>query len=112
MKAYPFMICLSVAICLAWLQPALAGQGTNEPIPKTGSDGPKSNVSRRVGVDEFERLWQDKNPVLDVRTKKEFEAGHIPGAMNLDVNSPEFTQKVSALDKKKTYLVHCAAGVR
>ncbi len=65
-----------------------------------------------MGVDEFEKLWQDKNQVMDVRTKKEFEGGHIPGAVNLDVNSPEFAQKVSALDKKKTYLVHCAAGVR
>lgn len=108
----PFVVSLCIAICLAWIPPALGGQGTNEPIPEAGSAVQKSNVARRVGVDEFERLWQEKNPVLDVRTKKEFDAGHIPGAVNLDVNSPEFIQRVSALDKKKTYLVHCAAGVR
>jgi len=68
---------------------------------------------RDVGVEEFERLWKDKKGmVLDVRTPKEFEAGHIPGAVNIDVNSPEFDKKVAELDKDKLYLVHCASGVR
>jgi len=50
--------------------------------------------------------------VLDVRTAEEFEAGQIAGAVNLDVMSPGFEQKAGALDKRKTYLVHCASGVR
>ena len=66
-----------------------------------------------VGVAEFEKLRADKkNVVLDVRTSNEFAAGHIPGAINLDVNSTDFEQKVAGLDKGKNYLVHCAAGVR
>jgi rhodanese-related sulfurtransferase len=73
----------------------------------------KPGPPRRVGVDEFAQLWRHKqNVVLDVRTKQEFAAGHIPGAMNLDVNTPDFEQKVAALDTNKVYLVHCAAGVR
>jgi rhodanese-related sulfurtransferase len=68
---------------------------------------------RNVGVAEFEKLRADKkNVVLDVRTSNEFAAGHIPGAINLDVNSADFEQKVTGLDKSKSYLVHCAAGVR
>src|SRR5258706_6027351 len=68
---------------------------------------------RDVVVEEFEKLWKDKKgTVLDVRTAKEFEAGHIPGAVNIDVNSPEFEKKVAELDKDKPYLVHCASGVR
>ena len=68
---------------------------------------------KNVGVDEFEKLAADKkNVVLDVRTASEFDAGHIPGAKNLDVNSPDFEKKAAALDKSKVYLVHCAAGVR
>lgn len=68
---------------------------------------------QNVNVEQFEKLRADrKNVVLDVRTKKEYEAGHIPGAVNIDVNSPEFQEKTAKLDKSKTYLVHCAAGGR
>jgi len=73
----------------------------------------QTNSVRRVSVDEFEKLWQAKtNVVLDVRTEKEFAAGHIPGAKNLDINSADFDEKLAKLDKSKTYLVHCAAGGR
>ncbi len=73
----------------------------------------ETNAVRRVSVDEFEKLWQAKtNVVLDVRTEKEFTAGHIPGATNLNLNSADFDEKLAKLDKTKTYLVHCAAGGR
>ena len=68
---------------------------------------------KRVDVEEFDKLRADKsNVVLDVRTEKEFKAGHIPGAVHIDINSPDFDEKVGKLDKNKTYLVHCAAGGR
>ncbi len=74
------------------------------PLPKT---------VKNVGVEDFAQLIAARtNVVLDVRTAAEFQAGHIPGAINLDFNSPDFAKKVAALDKSKTYLVHCAGGVR
>jgi len=99
-----------IVLALAVVQAALGGPGTNEPALKPAL---KAGLARKVDVDEFEKLWQDKkNVVLDVRSKKEFEAGHIPGAVNLDVNAADFDQKVAELQKDKVYLVHCAAGVR
>jgi len=77
-----------------------------------GAAEPKP-THQKLDVAQFEKLRSDKaNVLLDVRTKKEFEAGHIPGAINIDINSPDFSQKVAQLDKKKTYLVHCAVGRR
>src|SRR3954468_14892505 len=74
---------------------------------------PDTKGFKNVNVEEFDKLRADKkNVVLDVRTKREFEAGHIPGAVNIDVNAPDFDKKVAKLDKSKTYLVHCAGGVR
>ena len=68
---------------------------------------------RNVTVEEFDKLREDKkNVVLDVRTRKEYDAGHIPGAVLLDWNGPDFAKKAAELDRSKTYLVHCAAGVR
>ena len=73
----------------------------------------KQNAVKRVDVEQFDKLRANhQNLVLDVRTEKEFKAGHIPGAINIDVNGPEFERKIAKLDKSKTYLVHCAAGVR
>ena len=78
-----------------------------------GKKEPAASVFKNVGVDEFEKLAADKkNIVLDVRTASEFAGGHISGAANLDVNSPDFEKQAAALDKSKVYLVHCAAGVR
>ena len=82
-----------------------------------GAESPKSPADakgfKNVDVNEFEKLAANKqNQVLDVRTPAEFAKGHLPGAVNIDINGAEFEQKIAALDKKKTYLVHCAAGAR
>lgn len=68
---------------------------------------------QRVDVAEFDRLrLATKAVILDVRTPEEFAAGHIPGALNIDVNEPDFEEKVKHLDLNQPYLVHCAAGGR
>src|SRR5207247_5153766 len=52
---------------------------------------------KNVGVAEFEKLRADKkNRLLDVRTPDEFAAGHIPGAVNIDITAPDFEKKNSA----------------
>ncbi len=50
--------------------------------------------------------------VLDVRTPEEFSENRIKGAKNLDLAAATFEKDVAALDRNKTYLVHCAAGGR
>lgn len=76
--------------------------------PAAGSPGFKN-----IGVEEFAKLASDKaNTILDVRTPQEYEAGHLAGAVNIDINAPDFANRIKALDKNKTYLVHCAGGVR
>jgi phage shock protein E len=84
-------------------------------ISLLGADAPATRPAGRrdVGVDEFEKLWKEKKGVvLDVRSAKEYQAGHIPGAVNIDVNATDIDKKLAGLDKEKTYLVHCASGVR
>ncbi len=57
------------------------------------------------------QLDDDRFVVLDVRTADEYRAGHIPGAMNVDVTDAGFSAGVSNLDRTKTYVVHCGANV-
>jgi phage shock protein E len=50
--------------------------------------------------------------ILDVRTKAEFDEGHIANAININVESNEFLSEISKLDKSKTYAVYCRSGRR
>lgn len=72
-----------------------------------------TTVVKRVNVEEYDKLRANTNHViLDVRSAAEFEKGHVPGAVNLDISSTQFADKAAALDKSKTYLVNCAVGMR
>ena len=84
-------------------------------LPAWSADAPITSpgAARRIGIEEYEKLRANTNAVLlDVRSKAEFEKGRIPGAINIDINSTGFPEAVGALDKRKTYLVNCAVGMR
>jgi phage shock protein E len=75
-----------------------------------GEDKP---VHKDVKADEFERLAKEPETViLDVRSPKEYAAGHIKNSVLIDFNAKDFEEKVKQLDRAKTYLVHCAVGGR
>ncbi len=50
--------------------------------------------------------------ILDIRTSKEFQQGHIPGAINIDYLGGHFEQQISELDRNAQYLVYCRSGNR
>jgi rhodanese-related sulfurtransferase len=49
---------------------------------------------------------------IDVRTPEEFAAGHIEGAVNYNVEGPDFGAQIAALDPAGTYAVYCRSGNR
>ncbi|MHC1767892.1 MAG: rhodanese-like domain-containing protein [Verrucomicrobiia bacterium] len=91
---------------------------TAEPAPsppaaRQGTSGTAPQKIKNVTSAEFEAMRAKSNTVvLDVRTAKEFAAGRIPNAVNIDIKSPDFEKKVKELDSQKIYLVHCATGRR
>ncbi len=64
----------------------------------------KQLIDRNAGKTDF--------VVLDIRTPKEFKAGHIPGAIMLDYYSPGFKKGLQQLDRSKRYLIYCRTGNR
>ena len=50
--------------------------------------------------------------LVDVRTPSEYISGHLQGAVNLDVEDPNFAQSIAALDKTTHYAVYCRSGRR
>jgi rhodanese-related sulfurtransferase len=50
--------------------------------------------------------------VIDVRTPAEFATGHLEGALNIDVQSPDFAAQINELDPDATYFIYCRSGNR
>ncbi len=50
--------------------------------------------------------------ILDVRKPDEFESGHLPGAVNINILGPDFHEQIEMLDTDKPYYVYCKSGGR
>jgi len=50
--------------------------------------------------------------IIDVRTPQEFAEGHLEGAVNIDVQSPEFDSIVANLPTDGEYFIYCRSGNR
>jgi len=57
-------------------------------------------------------LETEKPVLLDVRTPDEYAAGHIENAVNMDYYAPDFSDRLSKLDKTAKYLIYCRSGKR
>lgn len=50
--------------------------------------------------------------LIDVRTEKEWQQGHLKNAQNFEINNPSWDLQTSTLDKTKPVYVYCAKGGR
>jgi rhodanese-related sulfurtransferase len=71
--------------------------------------GTTTDVSVTQAIDI---VAQEDMNILDVRTPAEFAAGHLEGAVNIDVQSPSFDAAVSQLPKDEEWFVYCRSGNR
>lgn len=68
----------------------------------------------RITAQEFqERVTEQPGVIIDVRTQKEYDAGHLAEAdRNLDLLNGDFEASLDSLDKEKTYYLYCRSGNR
>ena len=50
--------------------------------------------------------------LIDVRTHEEFLAGHIEGAINIDVTAADFASIINQFPKKGPVYLYCRSGKR
>ena len=74
----------------------------------------KTSGYRNVTTDVFESQIKSENvQILDVRTKKEFDEGHLAEAKQIDIRNEDFMKTArTVLDKSKTIAVYCRSGKR
>jgi rhodanese-related sulfurtransferase/rubrerythrin len=69
---------------------------------------------KSIDANQAKTFLADKNvdevTVLDVRQPKEYESGHIPGAVLAPL--PDLTDYMDRIDRNKPVLVYCAVGGR
>ena len=69
-------------------------------------------VSTTTAQEWLKAATQPGVVIVDVRTPAEYAAGHVDGAVNLDVQAADFTTKLADLDPKGTYAIYCQSGRR
>ena len=80
---------------------------------KSNADIPNNTYEKITMSEGLARMESDENYILlDVRRADEFEAGHMPGAVNLP-NEEIGTEEIPSLpDKAQTIYIYCRSGNR
>jgi len=76
----------------------------------SGGGSPSENCL--IKPEQFIKADKNAAVILDVRTQREYEYGHLEGAILMDIYSRDFKDKINQLDKGKKYFVYCKTGIR
>lgn len=59
---------------------------------------------------DFKAMVASGAVIVDVRTRGEYQGGHVKGSINIPLN--ELTQSLAKLSPSKTIITCCASGMR
>jgi rhodanese-related sulfurtransferase len=90
-------------LCLGFVLPALGTRDGTRIVAVSAKEA-ANLIDKHNGNPGF--------AILDIRTPDEFQSGHLSNAISIDFYSQDFAEKLSRLDKEKTYLVYCRTGNR
>lgn len=74
----------------------------------------KSSAAEEIDYAALQKLLKREQEIilLDVRTKEEFDSGHIPGAILLPYDEVEKRAAEVLPDKERTIVLYCRSGRR
>ena len=81
----------------------------------TGASTPQHKTTfAQVSSAEAAQMMKDETgyAIVDVRTPSEFADGHIPGAINIPVETIGSSEPAELVDKDQLILVYCRSGNR
>lgn len=69
------------------------------------------NEVRTVDAKQFKvEIANPDVQLIDVRSNDLYSEGHIPGAVNIALESPDFLSQIETLNKNNTVAVYCRGG--
>ncbi len=72
----------------------------------------KDNVEKLSPAQFKSKIDENKYTLIDVRTAKEFNSGHIQGAVNVDCYSSDFQKEIMKYKNEDAVLIYCQVGGR
>ncbi len=107
---------LSLAIVITGLIVGIGACSSGTPAPAVSAGAAVAAAPEKVNTKISPADYQSKfgagseHLLLDVRTPEEFASGHIPGAVNISVDS--LSQRLSEVPQDKPVVVYCRSGNR
>lgn len=105
---------LSLFACADAHEVGMEATGTDAPLASNPGEATRSgDAIARIEPSELAARLQSPASaplVLDVRTKTEFDAGHIPGALHIPHD--ELANRLAEIDATNGVAVHCMVGPR
>ncbi|WP_424961054.1 rhodanese-like domain-containing protein [Ekhidna sp.] len=68
--------------------------------------------SEVISAEKLIELKSEGIKVIDIRTKGEYDQGHIPGVIHIDFLGDDFLEKIRKEGASEPIIIHCASGGR
>jgi len=76
---------------------------------KKNADG--TPVVQDISAQELNAI-ENEILLIDVRTPREYQSGHLKNAINIDYSSSDFKNKIAELPKDQEIYLYCKSGMR
>ncbi|GEM_PF-1103583 len=84
--------------------------------PKASPSSQQAGDIISINAKEFHQLIEEQAeeiPVIDVRTPEEYQQGHLPHAVNINIYDERFKEKVlKTVGERPAVMVYCRSGRR
>ncbi|WKR21940.1 rhodanese-like domain-containing protein [Actinomyces israelii] len=97
-RALPVLAACALALAACSGPPPQAGATAGPARASQAGDGSTESAAAPV--------------TIDVRTPREYQQGHLRGAVNMDASSGSFAEQIGGLDPNAPYRVYCRSGNR
>lgn len=106
-------LALTGALALAACSSAPAESEDASMSASGSSTAPSTSAYTKITADEAQAMMDAGSPtIVDVRTAQEYAEGHVPGAINIPVESIGSDKPAELADADADLIVYCRTGVR
>ncbi|MFZ1523564.1 MAG: rhodanese-like domain-containing protein [Saprospiraceae bacterium] len=113
---FKYFIVLILGFNLMSCKGQKSGASTTTNVSNQATEKSTETLTTKINIDivEAKKMMEANKDIvlIDVRTPEEIARGKINNALEMNISSPEFTDKINKLDKSKEYIVYCAVGGR